>query len=450
MQRKSSKQDVNPRNEALRVLQEFNKNPGHLDRMLENRFANAGAVSERDRAFISHLVRGVVRYREQLDFVISQFSNIDDFERRSLKAALMRLGTFQLMPDSRVPKPAAINESVELARRALGANLTGYVNAVLRRISEAADRWEELLPNGDSDTDLSARYCLPEWIIRELRNTWDRDRFYSIVSSVTRRLRLTIRQNSFKCSIGELTKALVDDSIEYEVSQINPSYYEVLSDIPAIKIRAIQEGLCFVQNASSGIVVDLLNPLKGQRILEMCAAPGGKTAAIASLTGDPRNIIANDIERTRCDLLASNLERLGIEGVNIHVGPGESIQQGEFDAILIDAPCSGLGTLAKHPEIKYIQKPENIAKLASVQSALLDNAARLLAQGGVIVYSVCTMTKRETVDVRDEFLSSHNEFVLDVPDGFLYHQFVSDGSLLVIPGNSNLEGMFAFRARKTT
>ncbi len=433
---------------AAKIMHRFEKRPSHIPEIGEAYLRDA-SLNSRDEAFVLHLVYGVVRFKEQLDYMLGRFADTRDFRKQTLKASILRLGAFQLMPDSKVSAPAAIDETVKLARTMLGEGMTGFVNAVLRKVAGASSRWYELLPDGGSAADLSARFSQPKWIIRLLIDDYGEQHAVDYLEAFSKRLRTTVRLNPTKSDRDDLERQLISHGIEINRSVVDEDYYLLPEGTDISSLTPISRGDCFVQNPSSGIVVSLISPERGWNILDLCAAPGGKTAAIVAHTGCPSDITALDSNASRSKLMQENFNRLGLDNVNVEIGDGAEYTQTGYDCVLVDAPCSGLGTISKHPEIKYIQTPENISELSKRQYALIDNAARLVNVNGVLVYSVCTITAAETVGICRRFLDNHEKFVLEVPPQFRYHHFVHDGMISIPPGDDNLEGMFAFRARKT-
>jgi len=433
---------------AVEILCDFDRAPSPLPELIESRMKRE-PFSARDRAFVSNLVYGVVRFREQLDYVIGKFVSNRKSLRNRQKLNLLRLGAFQLMPESRVPTSAAINETVNLTRKLLTDGLTGFMNAVLRRVASVSKDWSDLLPAGDTVGMLSVKYAQSKWLIETIINDCGRDDAIRCLESFTQRLKITLRINRFRTSNREFEQALEQQGISYSHSELHDDYYMLSHDADLSDLKELESGRCFVQNVSSGIVAELLSPGPETRILDMCAAPGGKATSLAIICGNPANITALEIDKSRLDSMKKNFVRLGLNSISSECADARSYAGEQFDAILLDAPCSGLGTIAKHPEIKYTQNRGNIAKLSRIQSELLNNAARLVANDGVIVYSVCTLTAAETVRVFEEFMERHPDFNLDVSSGFRYHQFVQNqGCLLIPPREGTMEGMFAFRVRK--
>ncbi len=433
---------------AARMLHRFEKTPAHVTEIGETFFRDS-SPDLRDQTFVLYLVYGVIRFREQLDFVIGSFADIRDFRKQKLKASILRLGAFQLMPESKVPASAAIDETVKLARAMLGEGMTGFVNAVLRKIAGISNKWYELLPDGNEISDLTVRFSQPEWLIRQLLSDFGKEQTIEYLSGLSKRLRTAVRLNPIKCKREKLEKMFAKSGIVIDQSTVDDNYYLLPEKADISSFEPVAHGDCFVQNPSSGIVVSLTTPKCGWKVLDLCAAPGGKTAGIAAITGCPSDITAVDSNKARLRLMRENLHRLGLDDVTTIVADGTEFSQAGFNCVLVDAPCSGLGTISKHPEVKYIQSPENISELVERQYRLTENAARLIDKDGIIVYSVCTVTATETIEICRRFLENHTNFVLEVPSQFRYHHFVRDGMIRIPPGNDNLEGMFAFRARKT-
>ncbi|MFH1891159.1 MAG: 16S rRNA (cytosine(967)-C(5))-methyltransferase RsmB [Candidatus Zixiibacteriota bacterium] len=433
---------------AIEILCDFDRAPSPLPELIESRMIRED-FSARDRAFVSNLVYGVVRFREQLDYITGKFVSNRKSLRNRQKLNLLRLGAFQLMPESRVPTSAAINETVNLTRKLLTDGLTGFMNAVLRNVASVSKDWNDLLPSGAAVDMLSVKYAQSKWLVEMLINDCGRDVAISYLEAFIRRLSITLRINRLRTSNREFEQALDQQGISYSHSEFHDDYYILSNDADLSDLKELESGRCFVQNVSSGIVAELLSPGPDTRILDMCAAPGGKAATLAIICGHPANITALEVDKSRLDSMEKNFVRLGLDSISSKCVDARSYAGEQFDAVLLDAPCSGVGTIAKHPEIKYTQNRGNIAKLSRIQSELLDSAARLVAKDGVIVYSVCTLTAAETVRVFEEFMEKHPNFNLDVPTGFQYHQFVqSQGCMLIPPCAGTMEGMFAFRVRK--
>lgn len=429
----------------MKILHDFEKKPRPLPDLLDKHLS-VQKLSDRDRAFVSHLVYGAIRNLERLDYLIENYSKASSTKKRGLLRNVMRTGVFQLLPDSKVPVSAAINETVKLTRAMLGEGLTGYSNAVMRAVAESTQDLDAVFPSGNSLDEIAIRYCLPAWLVEMMMEDYGADTAERFMKALSTRCVTTARVNTIKTSIDQLLVGAKKNGTTVKVVDDHPEYIQLPDSIDLTAFKPLQEGHCFVQNTASGVVVDLLSPEPGQQILDACAAPGGKTAAIAGITGKPERISAVEVDAARADTMGRNFERLGISSISIVMEDARNLAEGQYDLILVDAPCSGLGTISKHPEIKYIQGSENIDKLAKIQFELLTTLANRLKPHGKLVYSVCTLSTAETTSVMREFLRSHRNFSLDVPAAFRYHLFVRDDKAVLVPPDGLHEGMFAFRA----
>lgn len=446
---KKHKQPADPvRQGALRILNDFDRRPKPLPEMIEENAAR-GQMSTIDQSFMQHLVYGVIRNREKLDSVIEKFVKQKDFRKNRMKANILRLGALQLMPGSKVPKPAAINESIKLIRATLGDGLTGFINAVLRRIADDSDRLFALNPNPSSLADMVVRFSQPDWLVEMLVSHYGEQRALEFLSAFEERLPLSVRINTWKTTKEEFENELHELNFEVRKSELLENYYYLPDGVDPNSLSLFTDGECFAQNIASGLVVELIAPEPESKIVDLCAAPGGKTAAMFLKTDGTARITALDVDTRKVDLIKQNLTRLALTGIRVGTADARRFEETGFDTVLVDAPCSGIGTLAKHPEIKYTQSPENIQKLANLQFEILDNTAKVLNKGGVMVYSVCTLTPDETDRLKATFLETHSNFNIELPDSFRYHRFVQEDKSILVPPGDGLEGMYAFRVRKT-
>ncbi len=446
---KNNKQPADPvRQGALRILNDFDRRPKPLPEMIEEN-ATRGQMSPIDQAFMQHLVYGVIRNRERLDSIIEKFVKQRDFRKNRMKANILRIGAVQLMPGSKVPKPAAINESIKLIRATLGDGLTGFVNAVLRRIADDSDRLFASNPNPTTTADMVVRYSQPMWLVEMLESQYGEQKAREFLSAFEERLPLSVRVNTWKTTTEEFENELHELNFEVRKSELLEHYYYLPDGVDPKFLSLFADGQCFAQNISSGLVVELTAPAPESKIADLCSAPGGKAAAIFLRTNGTARITALDVDTRKVDLIKQNLTRLGLPGIRVGTADARRFEETGFDIVLVDAPCSGIGTLAKHPEIKYTQSIENIQKLANLQFEMLDNASKILNKGGSIIYSVCTLSPEETGQVRESFLKAHPNFNIELPDSFRYHRFVQEDRSILVPPGDGLEGMYAFRARKT-
>lgn len=409
-----------------------------------------GEMSAPDRHLATELVYGILRNRVYLDWLINLFSHraIETLEPRVADA--LRLGVYQLVFLDRVPDHAAVNESVSLAPR----RATGLVNAVLRTIQR-----QEKLPRPDrglSRLEGTAIRCShPLWILKEWEAQFGPDVACDIAAANQKPPLAVARVNLIQTTRERLLADLAD--LKPQPVRHAPTGIIFPSLDPALNHPLFAKGHFLIQSEASQIVAELTGAREGERIWDCCAAPGGKATHLAWLVGPRGLVVASDIHPQRLRLIRSNCRRLGAANVQIckhdaASGSPEGMPEGRFDRVLVDAPCTSLGALAKQPEIKWRLVPADPQRLAETQLAICRSAAEFVKPGGVLLYSVCTMTREETGGVVKRFLKARGDFHLDdlrSDFGSHYDDFLQDdGTFLSLPSRNGGEGMFAARLIK--
>jgi len=361
----------NVRELAAQVLMAAEKK--FVDEALEDQ--RSAALSRRDKALLTTLVYGVTRWRRELDWLIDRCAARVHPEIRQH----LRLALFQMRHLDKIPRHAAVNEAVELAK-GVSRKSAGFVNAVLRKAADLE------LPDA-----VGVRTSHPDWLIERWRRQYRGKELDGILDADNAILPLTIRPNPLR-AMGTI---------------------EVEGD-PAADPR-FAEGLYTVQDETSMKVAPLLDPKPAERVLDVCAAPGGKTTHLAELMGGKGVVVAVDLP-DRIGLVAESAKRLGLANIECVAGDGATVAFKEpFDAILVDAPCSNTGVLSRRPDVRWRLKEKDIAGAAAVQRRLLENAARLLKPGGRIVYSTCSLEPEE--NTLDPALWSVQKEELTLPTG---------------------------------
>ena len=443
----------NARDIAYEMTRRVNEEGSYIGLLLRYSM-ESGRLDARDRGLVSELLYGLQRHRRRLDYVIESFSrrSLEDIDPAVLD--ILRLGMYQLS-DMRVPQHAAVNETVDLAKRHIGRGAASFVNAVMRRASEdlrhvdMPDR-EELYPF------LGTVYSYPRWLVEYLVGLLGPEEAESLCIAQNEVPGLTLRANTSRIDpsvlLGELEscggKGRRCTYAEEGLGDISLPY-DCLLDL-------LDRGLCVVQGESSMLVARAVKPEPGEVVLDACAAPGGKTTHLATLGGSACRVIAVDSNARRLQALRKTVRRLGLG--NIEIREGDSSQLSGFmheaaDRVLVDAPCSGLGTLRRNPELKWRRLPGDLAELGSLQLSLLRGCAASVREGGIMVYSVCTYSREETEDVVDAFLESNHDFVMEkigpyLPDA-MADAVAPGGYVQIWPHRHNMEGMFIARMRKT-
>ena len=444
---------ANPRRAAFDILFRIEKEHSYAD-ILIDRELSAGSLQGPDRGLLTELVYGVLRRRGTLDHIINQFSkqHVEKLERAVL--ILLRLGLYQEFFLDRVPVSAAVNETVKLAHT-LAPRAAGFINAVLR----SADRERNAIRYPDRLSDpagfIAACYSTPRWIAEEWIDQLGEEETAALAQAMLAPPPFTIRVNTLKISRDELHTRLAAEGVTAEPASYSPFAMHISGSIQLASLASFREGLFTVQDESSQIAAILLSPQPGERLLDICAAPGGKTTHMAQLMQNRGSIVACDASPCKLDLVTETAARLGITTITTiplnAVRPLTPLGEEKFDRILVDAPCSGLGVLRRNPEGKWWKNRQNIAELALIQKAILANAANRLAAGGTLLYATCSTMPEENETVVDNFLSHSPDFVLeDLRELFpeFRNLFTERGCFRSWPHRDGMDGFFAARLRR--
>ena len=362
-------------------------------------------LSKADKAFATALYYGVLERNITLEYIINSFCNSGK-KVAPLVMDCLKLGLYQIKYMDKIPQSAAVNETVKLAKKKCGG-AAGFVNALLRR----ACREEVSLPEGDGAYALSIRYSCDKSLVMELKRELGTETAERFLADSLNSAPIYIRVNTLKTNQTDLAQRLG------EICQCEPT------GLPnALKLKGIgglesnplfEEGLFHVEDLAAQWAVKALDLQAGQRLLDMCSAPGGKAFSAAQHMENRGEIIACDLYENRVNLINGGAKRLGINIISAKVMDStlHSPELGEFDRVLCDVPCSGLGIIRRKPDIKY-KSADEFAELPRIQLAILQNGAKYLKKGGRLVYSTCTLRKEENRDVVDAFLAANPDFRL--------------------------------------
>ncbi len=395
---------ANPRICALEALRRTNRDGAYsnlvLDAVLEE-----SDLSAADKAFTAALYYGVLERIKTLDYMISRLCTGGTKKIAPMVMECLRLGLYQIKFMDKVPQSAAVNETVKIVKKKC-SGATGFVNAVLRR----ACREDIPLPQGNTPEAMAIRYSCDESIANELIKGYGAEVAEGFLASSLNAAPIYIRVNTLKTTADSLLVQLDEMGIKAEKCAIDEAL--VVFNMGSVERNPLyKNGLFHVEDLAAQWAVKALEPKAGERALDMCAAPGGKTFSAAQFMNDQGEILAFDLYENRAGLIKSGAERLGISIITASAGDSAKYDDslGEFDRVLCDAPCSGLGIIRRKPDIKY-KSCEDFAELPALQSALLDNAARYVKSSGRLVYSTCTLRREENDAVADAFLAAHPEF----------------------------------------
>jgi 16S rRNA (cytosine967-C5)-methyltransferase len=388
---------------------------GYADRLLDAYLRRHSGLDRRERGLLTELVYGVPRLRGRLDFALASFCRQPLAKLEPKALLLLRLGAYQLLQLDRVPAHAAVGTTVALAHQVGMSRVAGLVNGVLRSL--AREREGIAWPPPERLKEYLQHVCsLPKWLVKELLSQFPNAESRALGEALAEPAPLTLRVNTLKTSRPALLDALraaghrarpcrfADEGVMIEQRGVEPLPGDV-------------EGLYQVQDEASMLVAHLLGVAPGECLLDACAAPGGKTTHLAALADNRARITALDKHPQRVALIRQGAQRIGCEGIearcwDLRQAP-EFLAPNSFDAILLDAPCSGLGVLRRNPESRWSRRSRDVTELAQLQRTLLGRVAPLLRPGGRLLYSVCTFTRAETDAVVDDFLSARPDFALD-------------------------------------
>ena len=422
------------------VLLRVETTEAFADVLLGERLAGA-SLGSADAALATRLVYGTLAWQGRLDYHLQAFLHRPLAGLEPAVRIALRLGLYQLLFLDRVPAYAAVDASVELARGA-GRGATGLVNAVLRR-AVASDPAALPLPAGRDTLARSAvEWSHPRWLVERWASEFGADALPALLSANNVRLRTTrvaLAEELAAAGIAARHSTVADHGLVIERG--------------AARLRGLaawREGRLGFQSEAAQLIAPLLAPAPGAALLDACAAPGGKTAHLAALGG---RVLALDARAGGVRRVRAEASRLGADVTALTADARRPPLRTTFDGVLVDAPCSGLGTLSRHPEVRWRRRPEDIPRLATLQREILDGVAPLVRPGGLLVYAVCTLTHDENEAVVDWFLHAHPRFILEhaARDGGAPAALVTPaGYLRTLPHLHHLDGFFAARLRART
>lgn len=397
------------REAALRGLYDIEISGKYMNTALKEALSR-NELSERDKALITELMYGVVSNKSAVDYIISSFSSIKLNKINPWVLNILRMGVFQICYMDKIPHSAACNEAVKLAKKY--SHAAGFVNGVLRNVSRNSG--EIVFPQtGNVVSDLSLKYSYPEWITEKLVAEYGERRTRELFEENSKAHCTMLRANRLKITAEELVPVLKSEGIECEAACESENAVIVKGRLNIEGSQAYKEGLYSVQNISSMRAVEALDPQAGELVIDMCAAPGGKSCAAAEKMNNTGRIISFDLFEHKIELIQNSARRLGINIIEAKKSDSSKICTSLFetaDKVLADVPCSGFGVIHKKPDIKWSRKEEDIPSLCAVQQQILEAAAVYVKRGGVLVYSTCTVLPEENRMQTERFLNEHSEF----------------------------------------
>jgi 16S rRNA (cytosine967-C5)-methyltransferase len=427
----------NPRQIAAGVLQQRRAGGEFTENLLENALAGA-RLSSADRGLSQEIVYGVVRWQAALDWLIARKTN--GREQKSGLQNLLRLGLYQVFWLDRIPDHAAVHETVELAKHGGFGQQAGFINAILRGYLREFDETKKLL----ADLKVSQPalgWSHPEWLVDRWRKNFGAERTAQLLEWNNTPPKTFARVNTLKTDAGKLVEKWREENVEYDFIRhdwLEENLVFELKSHPSLNsLASFRDGWFYVQDPGTLLAAREIGAQPGETILDLCAAPGGKTTFLAQLMQNQGCIVACDISEERLKLIRENCARLGVTCIEPILFSAFSLQPSAFDRILIDAPCSNTGVMRRRVDLRWRIRPEEILRLQQTQLDLLKLAATKLKPGGVLVYSTCSLEPEENGEVVKEFLRAHAGFKLE-----------NERELL--PFADNVDGSYVTRLKHST
>jgi 16S rRNA (cytosine967-C5)-methyltransferase len=414
-----------------------------------NEVFDGSEFGELDRRFMLHLCHGVIKMRRRLDFTYSFYLQKPNARIDRVTRNILRLGLYQLLFTDRIPAGAAVSESVNLARGMVHQSRGAFVNAILRNFLRSPEKVS--FPNkSESRVEYMGKYySYPDWFVKYCLSEFGPDRTEKLLIRGNMPPTLTYRVNRLRFNQAQLAEALNKHQIEYRQGRYLKDFFHVNKSGLSPETELVEGGRVYIQDESAGLSVKLINPKQRDSLLDLCAAPGGKSTYAAALMHNQGRITSVDVNLKRLEVLVDNARRLGVSimapvvcDVLDFKGPGSN-------RVLLDVPCSGWGVVGKHSDLRWSKSRDDSLKLGEAQGKLIHHAADLVTPGGILVYSTCTIIRDENDQVVEEFLLERKDFSIDKAGTTFPRELVNErGFVKTYPSIENLDGAFCVRLKK--
>ena len=432
---------------ALRVLVSCRTNQSWADAALKAQLSRDG-LSGADAALCSRIVYGVLQNRLLLDHYIGAYCSQKPDHLQPPLLDILRIGAYQILYLDKVPDSAAVNEAVEMAKIVKRGQAAGLINAVLRKLSQNKNNLPAI-PDRDREKFLSIKYSHPKWLVKRLVTILGAEEAEAFLTANNDVAPLTVQVNPMKTTAEKLMAELAEAGVTAAEHPWVPGCLELSGTGDLTALSAFRRGEFLVQDPAARLVSLIAEVQPGQKALDVCAAPGGKSFSAAFAMENTGSITSCDLHENKLKRIRESAERLGVTCIETQPADGRDFRpewEGAFDVVLVDAPCSGLGIIRKKPDTRY-KKADDLFTLPMIQSAILENAARYVRPGGTLVYSTCTILPEENEQVSDAFLADHPDFekvpfVLPEPVGG------TDGQLTLWPQRHGTDGFYICRMKR--
>lgn len=446
----------NPREEVLLLLMDIEKKKVMSSQGLSDLLFRHQFDGKQDRAFMTRLLEGTLEQQIYLDYVLDQFSKKKMEKQKPFVRCLLRMSLYQILFMEQVPDSAACNEAVKLAKKRGFSPLSGFINGILRNI--VRKKGQIVLPDEKEDPlyYLSVRYSIPRWILEYWSQDESMDTVRQMAKASLRNVPTFVRVNQSRVSEEEVRESLNEEGVKVESGAYLPGILQISGYDSIDRLSAFRKGWIQVQDESSAFAAWTAHPKKDDFIIDVCSAPGGKTIHLADLLcqqGGKGTILSRDVSEKKIELIEENIERCGFSQIKTEVYDGRLLDEAlieKADLVLADVPCSGLGILARKNDIKYNASMEKIEELVSLQRQILKNAAAYVKPGGILLFSTCTVSRKENEENR-QWILEKLPFVPEdisclVPEEF--EKEAKEGVLRLLPGVHKTDGFYIAKFRK--
>lgn len=427
---------------AYKVLLDIEKNKNYSNMAINKHFKDV-KMSNQDRGLATEIIYGVIENKYYIDYMIDKLSKVKTNKMEIYVKTLLRMGIYQIMFLNSISDYAAVNETVNLAKKK-NSKVSGFINGILRNVIRQKEEIGKVKTKDDVDY-LSIKYSYDKWMIRNWMIHFGKEFTEELLEANNERPNIYLRTNTLKITRDELIKKLEKQNIKAEKVNVVEEAIKVehLKDIENNSLY--KEGLFTVQDVSSMLVGKVMNPKENSLVLDVCSAPGGKTTYMATLMNNTGQVVSRDIYDHKLKLIKAASKRLGLTNVDVEEFDGMKLDResiGKFDYVLADVPCSGLGIIRRKPEIKYKEK-EEFRQLPPIQKKILENASKYVKVGGTLIYSTCTIQDSENIDVVNEFLQKNKNFELvPIKEVNVDLENQEKGYMKIYPNVHNMDGFF--------
>lgn len=444
---------INTREMVLNILLEIEEGE-HSHIAIRNTLSKYQFLPKQERAFITRVCEGTLEYRILIDYIIDCFSKTPVKKMKPVIREILRSAVYQMKFMDSVPDSAVCNEAVKLAQKKGFYNLKAFVNGVLRTIARQMNEIEYPSREENLVRHLCVRYSMPEVLVEKWLEAYGEENTEKMLQDFLKEKPLTVRCRTYRTPQEEIRKSLVEEGVEVEEAPYLPYAYSISGFNHILALSAFIEGKIQVQDVSSMLVAEVANPQKGDYIIDLCAAPGGKSLHLGDKMEGYGTVDARDVSQYKVDMIEENIRRTGSINVQAKVQDATVFDvesECRADIVIADVPCSGYGVIGKKPEIKYRMTPQKQEEIVILQRTILSRAAEYVKSRGSLIFSTCTIAKEENEENMMWFLNNY-PFKLESLDPYLPEELHSEttalGYLQLLPGVHDTDGFFIAKFRR--